>query len=175
MDINLYYPTPIWRPRGGFTLKKELIYAFIHQESNFNTNAKSRKGAVGLMQLMPSTAKFISKNKKINKNNSNILKEPLLNIELGQDYIDYLLKLKIVDNNLVYMASAYKAGPGNLKKWLNEINHNNDSLLFMESIHSRETRWFMEKILTNYWLYKNQFNEDVISLNELTKGKEPFY
>ena len=45
----------------------------------------------------------------------------------------------------------------------------------MESIPSRETRWFMEKILTNYWLYKNQFNEDVISLNELTKGKEPIY
>ena len=117
------------------------------------------------MQLMPSTAKFISKNKKISKNNSNILKEPLLNIEIGLDYIDYLLKLKIVDNNLVYMAAAYNAGPGNLKKWLNEINHNNDSLLFMESIPSRETRWFMEKILTNYWLYKNQFNEDVISLN----------
>ena len=175
VPIKYLYPSPGWIPKKGYIVDKALIFAFIHQESNFNTNAKSRKGAVGLMQLMPSTAKFISKNKKISKNNSNILKEPLLNIELGQDYIDYLLKLKIVDNNLVYMAAAYNAGPGNLKKWLNEINHNNDSLLFMESIPSRETRWFMEKILTNYWLYKNQFNEDVISLNELTKGKEPIY
>ena len=73
------------------------------------------------------------------------------------------------------MAAAYNAGPGNLKKWLNEINHNNDSLLFMESIPSRETRWFMEKILTNYWLYKNQFGEKSYSLEMLSKGKDPIY
>ena len=45
----------------------------------------------------------------------------------------------------------------------------------MESIPSRETRGFMEKILTNYWIYKNQLNEDSISLLELAKGKDPVY
>ena len=87
---------------------------------------------------MPSTARFISKNKKIRKGNTSILKDPLANIEMGQKYIKYLLDLEIVNNNVIYMAAAYNAGPGNLKKWLNEINHNNDSLLFMECIPSRE-------------------------------------
>ena len=50
--------------KNGFKLEPELIYAFMHQESMFNENAKSHKGAMGLMQVMPSTAKFISLIKK---------------------------------------------------------------------------------------------------------------
>ena len=175
VPIRYFYPIPTWIPESGYIVDKALILAFIHQESTFNQNAKSRKGAMGLMQLMPSTARFISKNKKISKTNTDILKNPEINIEIGQEYIRYLLDLSIVNNNTIYMAAAYNAGPGNLKKWLDEINHNEDPLLFMESIPSRETRWFMEKILTNYWIYKNQFNESPLSLTELAKGNNPIY
>ena len=45
----------------------------------------------------------------------------------------------------------------------------------MESIPSRETRWFIEKVLTKYWLYKNQFGEKSYSLEMLSKGKDPIY
>ena len=175
VPINYFYPKPAWMPKSGYKVDKALIYAFIHQESGFNHKAKSRKGAIGLMQIMPSTARYISKNKSISKNNSSILLDPHTNIEIGQDYIEYLLNLDIVANNTVYMAASYNAGPGNLKKWLKEINHQDDTLLFMESIPSRETRWFMEKILTNYWIYKNQFNETPLSLTELAKGMAPIY
>ena len=175
VPINYFYPKPAWMPKSGYKVDKALIYAFIHQESGFNHKAKSRKGAIGLMQIMPSTARYISKNKSISKNNSSILLDPHTNIEIGQDYIEYLLNLDIVANNTVYMAASYNAGPGNLKKWLKEINHQDDTLLFMESIPSRETRWFMEKILTNYWIYKNQFNETPLSLTELAKGMVPIY
>ena len=74
IPTRLLYPTPIWKPKNGFTLEQELIYAFMHQESLFNENAKSHRGAIGLMQIMPSTAKFISTNKDVKRNNSNILK-----------------------------------------------------------------------------------------------------
>ena len=130
---------------------------------------------MGLMQIMPRTAKFISKNKKVKRGNKNVLLDPLINIEVGQEYINYLLKLDIVNNNLIYMAAAYNGGPGNLQKWLKETYHNNDPLLFMEGIPSRETRWFMEKILTNYWIYQNQFNQNSLSLIELAKGNDPVY
>ena len=175
MDTNLYYPTPVWKPRGGFSIDKELIYAFIHQESMFNTNAKSKRGAVGLMQVLPSTAKFITSSKDVKRNNSNILKIPEINLEVGQEYIEYLLDLEIVSNNLIYLAAAYNGGPGNLKKWKKETNYLDDPLFFMESIPSRETRWFIEKILTKFWIYQNKNQKDMTSLKMLANGKDPLY
>ena len=175
MDTNLYYPTPIWEPRGGFNIDKELIYAFMHQESMFNASAKSKRGAVGLMQVLPSTAKFITSSKDVKRNNSNILKVPEINLEVGQEYIEYLLDLEIVSNNLIYLAAAYNGGPGNLKKWKEETNYLDDPLFFMESIPSRETRWFIEKILTKYWIYQNKNQKNMTSLKMLANGKDPLY
>ena len=175
IPIHLYYPTPVWEPRGGFNLNKELIYAFMHQESMFNTSAKSKRGAVGLMQVLPSTAKFITSSKDVKRNNSNILKIPEINMEVGQEYIEYLLDLEIVSNNLIYLAAAYNGGPGNLKKWKEETNYLDDPLFFMESIPSRETRWFIEKILTKYWIYLDKNQKELRSLKMLANGKDPLY
>ena len=175
IPIYLYYPTPVWEPRGGFNLNKELIYAFMHQESMFNTSAKSKRGAVGLMQVLPSTAKFITSSKDVKRNNSDILKIPEINMEVGQEYIEYLLDLEIVSNNLIYLAAAYNGGPGNLKKWKEETNYLDDPLFFMESIPSRETRWFIEKILTKYWIYLDKNQKELRSLKMLANGKDPLY
>ena len=175
IGTNLYYPTPIWEPRGGFTINKELIYAFMHQESMFNAKAKSNQGAVGLMQVLPSTAKFITSSKDVKRSNSNILTVPEINLEVGQEYIEYLLDLEIVSNNLIYLAAAYNGGPGNLKKWKQETNYLDDPLFFMESIPSRETRWFIEKILTKYWIYQNKNQKEMTSLKMLANGKDPLY
>ena len=175
MDTSLYYPTPIWEPRGGFNLDEELLYAFMHQESMFNATAKSNQGAVGLMQVLPSTAKFITSSKDVKRNNSNILKIPEINLEVGQEYIEYLLDLEIVSNNLIFLAAAYNGGPGNLKKWKEETNYLDDPLFFMESIPSRETRWFIEKILTKYWIYQNKNKKNMTSLKMLANGQDPLY
>ncbi len=175
MPTHLYYPTPMWEPRGGFNLQKELIYAFVHQESMFNAKAKSKQGAVGLMQVLPSTAKFITSSNDVKRNSSNILNVPEINLEVGQEYIEYLLNLEIVSNNLIYLAAAYNGGPGNLKKWKKETNYLDDPLFFMESIPSRETRWFIEKILTKYWIYLNKNQKDLTSLKMLAKGNDPLY
>ena len=175
LPIRFYYPTPIWQPQNGFTLEPELIYAFMHQESMFNENAKSHRGAMGLMQVMPATAKFISSNKEVKRNNSSILKVPEINLEVGQEYIEYLMKLKLVNNNLIFLTAAYNGGPGNLKKWKNEINYLDDPLFFMESIPSRETRWFIEKVLTKYWIYNDKAGKESHSLQLLANGKDPIY
>tara|TARA_A100001011_G_C14320387_1_gene850299 strand:+ start:5786 stop:7525 length:1740 start_codon:yes stop_codon:yes gene_type:complete len=177
MDVptHLYYPTSVWKPRNGFKLEKELLHAFMHQESMFNTKAKSKDGAIGLMQVLPSTAKFITKSKDVKRNNSNILKNPQINLEVGQEYIEYLLDLEIVSRNLIFLAAAYNGGPGNLKKWKKETNYLGDSLFFMESIPSRETRWFIEKILTKYWIYQNKNKKEMRSLKMLANGSDPLY
>ena len=170
-----FYPFPLWQPIGGFSIDPALIYAFIHQESMFNPLAKSKRGAIGLMQIMPSTAKFISSNKLVKRNNSEILKNPEINLQVGQEYINYLMNLKEINGNLIYLTAAYNGGPGNLKKWLKNTNYQDDPLLFMESIPSRETRWFIEKVLTKYWIYKNLLGERSNSLEMLAKGENPIY
>tara|TARA_B100001123_G_scaffold448301_1_gene608711 strand:+ start:38 stop:1783 length:1746 start_codon:yes stop_codon:yes gene_type:complete len=175
LPIRYFYPIPAWEPINGYRIEESLMYAFMHQESMFNTSAKSRRGAMGLMQIMPNTAKFISKNKLVKKSNSSILKNPEINLEVGQEYIEYLLNHKNVNKNLIYLAAAYNGGPGNLKKWKENTNFLNDPLFFMESIPSRETRWFIEKILTKYWIYKNKAGEKAYSLEMLAKGKNPYY
>tara|TARA_Y100000590_G_scaffold432718_1_gene549048 strand:- start:2885 stop:4621 length:1737 start_codon:yes stop_codon:yes gene_type:complete len=175
LPISYFYPIPNWMPKGGYTIDSSLIFAFIHQESMFNSSAKSRQGALGLMQVMPRTAKFISKNKEVKRNNENILKNPEINLEVGQEYIEYLMKHENVKGNLIYLTAAYNGGPGNLKKWLDKTNYLNDPLLFMESIPSRETRWFIEKVLTKYWIYQNQFGETSKSIKMLAKGENPIY
>jgi len=175
LPIKYFYPIPPWRPKGGYTIDTSLMYAFMHQESMFNTSAKSNRGAMGLMQIMPRTAKFISSNKEVKRNNSTILINPEINVEVGQEYIEYLMNDKNINKNLIYLAAAYNGGPGNLRKWLETTNYQNDPLLFMESIPSRETRWFIEKVLTKYWIYKNQNGEKSASLEMLAKGKNPIY
>lgn len=175
VPTKFFYPTPLWEPQNGFTIEPELIYAFMHQESRFNKNAKSYKGAMGLMQVMPSTAKFISSNVEVKRNNSSILKDPSINLDVGQEYIEYLLKLKSVENNLIFLTAAYNGGPGNLQKWKKEINYLDDPLFFMESIPSRETRWFIEKVLTKYWIYQNKNGLKSKSLGLLASGGNPIY
>ena len=169
------YPTPIWKPQDGFQIEPSLIYAFMHQESRFNSNAKSYRGAMGLMQIMPSTAKFISSNKKVKRNNSNILKVPEINLSVGQEYIKYLLNLKGINNNLIYLTAAYNGGPGNLEKWKKNTIYLEDPLFFMESIPSRETRWFIEKVLAKYWIYDDKLGKKSNSLRMLAIGKNPIY
>jgi soluble lytic murein transglycosylase-like protein len=124
---------------------------------------------------MPSTAKFISSNKKVKKNNGNILKIPEINLDVGQEYIEYLLNLKSVNNNLIYLAAAYNGGPGNLSKWKENTNYLDDPLFFMESIPSRETRWFIEKVLTKYWIYQDKNGIQSNSLTMLANGENPIY
>ena len=78
-------------------------------------------------------------------------------------------------NNLIYLAAAYNGGPGNLEKWLEKINHLDDALFFMESIPSRETRWFIEKVLTKYWIYEDKIGNKSNSLRKLANGENPIY
>lgn len=89
-----------------------LVIALIHVESTFNTNAQSHKGAKGLMQLLPNTARYI--NKKTDKGipeNSNLF-DAKTNIALGSAYMEYLLNK--TNGNLEYALAAYNMGPANM-------------------------------------------------------------
>lgn len=98
-----------------YRVQKHLVEAVMHAESRFDEKAVSHVGAVGMMQLMPETAKWISEEGNLEYDD---LKEPTQNIMLGTWYIDYLLKK--YHNNEVLALAAYNAGRGNVDEWIKE-------------------------------------------------------
>ncbi|MCW8914433.1 MAG: lytic transglycosylase domain-containing protein [Magnetovibrio sp.] len=169
------YPLPSWQPADGFKIDRALIYALVRQESRFNPKAKSGAGARGLMQLMPGTASFVARDRTFRWNKRSKLFEPELNLKLGQKYIGMLLGDQKIKGDLFLMAAAWNGGPGNLNKWRRRVNDMDDSLFFIESLPSRETRIFIERVLTNLWIYRNRLGQDAPSLDAVASGAWPSY
>lgn len=167
------YPLPQWEPKAGFKVDKALIFALMRQESGFNPKAKSYAGAKGLMQLMPGTASFVARDRRLRW--SKKLYEPEVNIQLGQDYIHLLMNEDNIQNDLFHLTAAWNGGPGNLNKWKRKIKHQNDPLLFIESIPSKETRAFIEHVLTNFWIYRDQLGQRSPTLDHIASGTWPAY
>lgn len=167
------YPLSPWKPRDGYTVDRALVHAIIRQESKFNPGAVSRSGAQGLMQVMPSTASYISGKAHFkNKDSHAKLRDPQTNLELGQRYIEKLLYQDHVDTELFSLVVAYNAGPGNLKRWKRELaDMQDDPLLFIESIPMGETRAYVERVMSNYWIYRMRMNQPVPSLDAVAEGQ----
>lgn len=169
------YPVPRWQPIGGFKLDRALILAIIRQESYFNPRAKSRRGARGLMQLMPRTAAFIGDDKALRRDRDQVLYDPAFNMTLGQSYIDHLLGQQLVRGDLFLLLAAYNAGPGSLARWRRKVDFRDDPLLFIESIPSPETRGYIESVLTNMWMYRLQLRQSTPALDRVAAGIWPQY
>ncbi len=169
------YPVPSWEPEGGFRVDRALVYALIRQESQFNPNAKSWAGASGLMQLMPRTASFIAGDRGFRGPKRGKLFTPEVNLTLGQRYLEHLIRDPNIQGDLFSIVAAWNGGPGNLNKWWRKTNHLNDPLLFIESIPVRETRVFVERVLTNLWIYRNRLGLPTPSLDAIASGEWPVY
>lgn len=173
----LKYPVPEWHPAGGHNIEPDLVYALIRQESGFHSAATSSGGAMGLMQLMPQTARKMHTQiyDVASKNITANFTEPVLNITLGERYVENLLENSLVDGNLFYMLTAYNAGPKRLKEWQENLAYNNDPLLFMESIPYSETRSYVMQVMTNYWIYLELDGRQSQSVTALLQGNWPTY
>lgn len=153
-DINLLYPSPKWMDNFNINnLDKNLVMGVVRQESQFSPFAKSGKSAYGLMQVLPSTAKMMDRTKDF-IGNRRLLFDPSINLDVGTKYIKSLLSIDYIQGDLLKTLISYNAGPGNFSKWSKKIMYNNDSFLLIESIPSRETRLFVERVLTNIIIYE---------------------
>jgi soluble lytic murein transglycosylase-like protein len=173
------YPTPRWQPAGGLTVDRALLFAVMRQESQFLPDAASASGAVGLMQLMPSTAEAMAERLGIALKSRGKpaaqLTDPEVNLALGQHYLAQLLRHQQIKGNLILFAAAYNSGPTNLLRWLARPEYQNDPLLFLESLPARETRVFTERVLTNYWVYRLRLGQPTGDLDRLAAGDWPVY
>jgi soluble lytic murein transglycosylase-like protein len=174
--MSAAYPLPSWEPENGFRVDPALIYALIHQESAFNPEARSWAGASGLMQIMPRTASLVARDKAYHRGaKRKKLFSPEVNLTLGQRYLETLIRDPAIAGDLFFIAAAWNGGPGNLAKWWRKSDHRNDPLLFIESIPSRETRIFVERVMANLWIYRHRLGQDSPSLARLAEGGWPTY
>jgi soluble lytic murein transglycosylase-like protein len=173
------FPMPRWKPMGGFTVDRALLFGLMRQESQFLPEAESSAGAVGLMQLMPDTASEVASRSGIklpaSDKSGRGLTDPEVNLTLGQKYLRKLLDHDQIRGNLILFAAAYNSGPTNLLRWRARPEYDKDPLLFLESLPSRETRIFTERVLTNYWVYRLQLGQSTRDLDMLAEGDWPVY
>ena len=166
------YPLPPWQPAEGFVVDRALIWGFMRQESAFNPKARSYVGAMGLMQLMPGTARQVTNRYLPDRAGQNPY-EPAYNVSLGQQYINSLIG--DVDGSLVRTAAAYNGGPGNVARWDNSLNASADPLLYVALIPLHETRDFVQRVLANYWMYQIRLGQPTPSLDQIAAHEWPKY
>jgi soluble lytic murein transglycosylase-like protein len=162
------YPVPDLAPDGGFTMDAALVYALIRQESRFNADARSPVGAIGLMQLMPTTAALTAGDDKY-RNDHSLLRDPAVNMRIGQDYLGVLANEQVGDDLLMVVA-AYNGGPGAVAKARERAGIDADPLMQIETLPAKETREYVEKVVAGYWVYRRQFGEKTPSLDALAAG-----
>lgn len=110
------YQSEIDKYADKFSLEPELLAALIYVESRFDKYSLSPKGAIGLMQLMPSTAYWIAEELEYENFKLEDLDDPQLNIKFGSWYFSYLQRK--FDNNLIKTIAAYNAGENNVRNWI---------------------------------------------------------
>jgi soluble lytic murein transglycosylase len=168
-DINLLYPSPKWMDNLNINnLDKNIVMGVVRQESQFSAFAKSGKSAYGLMQVLPSTAKMMDRKKNF-IGNRRLLFDPSINVDVGTKYIKSLLSIKYIKGDLLKTLISYNAGPGNFSKWSKKITYNDDSFLLIESIPSRETRLFVERVLSNIIIYEYLNNKSQNYVKQLVE------
>ena len=131
-----------------FCVEKALIFAMIKAESNFDCEAVSKVGAIGLMQLMPKTATFIAGKIGENKDELN-LKDSATNVRLGVAYVSYLQN-KFAHLDVV--VCAYNAGEGEVLSWF-------DSDGKLKTIKFEETKTYLNKVKTALKVYREKLNK----------------
>lgn len=136
-----------------YQVDKYLIYATIKAESNFNQYAKSSQGALGLMQLMQSTALEIAPKAGISVTEDSIY-DAEININLGTKLLSNLLQ-KYENTGLAL--AAYNAGSGNVDNWINKGTIKKDGS-DLENIPFQETNNYVRKILMDYEIYLKLYN-----------------
>lgn len=160
MLINEGYPALPYA-RANDEVDPALVHALIRQESAFDTYAESSAGAVGLMQLLPSTAKHVAERNKIRFNQASLTRDPRYNVMIGTRYLKSLLDR--YNGSYVLAIAAYNAGPGRVDGLLKIMGDPRqpgvDIIDWVENIPLYETRNYVQRVLEGYHVYKHVYED----------------
>ena len=152
--IDAGYPTP--KTPADKPIERALTLAIVRQESEFDPAAHSPSGAVGMMQLLPGTAKEIAHKHDMKFSGERLL-EPDYNMTLGSLYLGRLIGS--YDGSYVMAIAAYNAGPGNIHNWAQEFgtpgNDVDNAVDWIEKIPYKETRNYVQRVMENLQVFRH--------------------
>ena len=172
-DLELRFPLEYQRWIDGAAQRRQVnnswVYAVVRQESAFSQDARSPAGALGLMQLMPGTARYIARKISHPRPKRQDLYEPRTNIALGTAYLDRVLER--FDGNGVLATAAYNAGPARVSQWMPEETLPAD--LWIETIPFKETRRYVQRVLAYHVIYDSRQGREPERLRALMPPVKP--
>ena len=160
LDYAQRFPAPhleILRPTAqDLGLDKAWVYGLIRQESRFIQDARSGVGASGLMQVMPSTGKWVAAKIGLDNFVHDMLSDLRTNITLGANYMNMVLGN--FDGSEVLATAAYNAGPGRARAWRGLLREPMEGAVFVETIPFSETRGYVRNVMANATNYAAVFD-----------------
>jgi len=163
IDMQQRYPMPfrsIVLARSQETgLDPAYVFGLIRQESRFIPDARSNVGAAGLMQLMPTTARWVARKLALDYKPDQII-DPTVNVRLGTGYLK--LVLEDFSGSQAMAAAAYNAGPSRPRRW--REGPSVEPAIWAENIPFNETRDYVRKVLSNAAVYASLLNGTTLSL-----------
>ncbi|MES2662627.1 MAG: transglycosylase SLT domain-containing protein, partial [Pseudomonadota bacterium] len=161
-DLAVRFPMAfqdiVYRHSQRRQLSTDWVFSVIRQESAFRPAVKSQVGATGMMQLMPATARHVSRKNQLQMPTPARLADPDFNITLGTAYLRELLDE--FDNNIVMATAAYNAGPHRVREW-RPIFSAEPGDIWIEKIPFDETRNYVQNILAFQAIYKQHMGQIV--------------
>jgi soluble lytic murein transglycosylase len=165
-DFSLRYPTPYEAEIEGaarkYDLDPALVYGLVRQESRFISDIVSAAGAVGLMQLIPPTARWVARKTGRPSRDAANLEDPALNAQLGAYYLRYVMDR--LGRLPVLAAAAYNAGPGRAQAWRGAAPL--EGAIYAETIPFNETRDYAKKVLANAMFYQGRLGLPYVALKD---------
>ena len=164
-ELDVSHPSPfietVRRESVRYGVPEHWIYAIMRQESLFVPDISSSAGAVGLMQLLPITARQTARRQGLNRPSRGDLTKASVNIRLGVAYFKQLLDS--MNGNPVFALAGYNAGPRNSRLWQNS-SRVSDPAIWVETIPFTETRNYLKKILFNFVVYESIHSSSYVRL-----------
>jgi len=165
-DFSQRYPLPhreaLDAAARQWDIDEAFVYGIIRQESRFLAQARSPVGAVGLMQLMPATARWIARQLPVKPFRQDMLVRPDVNLAMGTYYLHRVLASL---GEPLLAAAAYNAGPGRARRWRD--GKPLEGAIYAETIPYPETREYVKKVFTNAWYYRHRLTGTAASLKQL--------
>ncbi len=158
--LELYYPRPyadqVTRLAGEKSLPASLVFGIVHQESGFDPAAKSRSGARGLMQIMPSTGKELARRLGMSFSTQRLF-DPEYSLRLGTTYFRQMLGM--FDNRVELALAGYNGGPGRIQRLWREQQSAGEVDRFLEGLTIVESRNYVKRILVLAESYRSLYSD----------------